>query len=205
MDTLGKSNLETTKKSILYYQKLFDITVEDLNTNFYDPNWSVTSKEFKDWFWGVVKGIDLSSENATKELKELTDSFINLERATENYNKLLLQEAESDLGFYRSVRDQILDALTGNLSPLNSLEIQEALDKYQQENTTSLDILRLQLEQEKKTSKTRQEYEEAFNEYVQQLKNQKPEKTTDDVVLELAKVKQEIEKTRSEIESLKYR
>ncbi len=134
-------------------------------------------------------------------------------RLAEEKQKLLeeeLAQAQSNYDFYKSIYDKIVNAYTGSLSYLNSVEQANYLDRMAQNQFDSgdtqgyIDTLYAQLEAEKKISLTREDYADKFETYIDELKAQEPEATTDDVVESLDQIYEKLDDLATAIEKASY-
>jgi len=136
-------------------------------------------------------------------------------RALHDVEQKQLEEEKNkirqDITFYEDVIESIRDAYTGTLSYLSSVEktayLSDLAKKYKSDgdNENYISTLQKQLEEEKRSSRTKEEYAEKFDKYIQELQKQKPKKTTDDVVESLEVLEERLIKIEDAIEEAAYR
>ena len=171
---------------------------------------------------------DLTYDNFLERFEVLTADGLGLDRETlQAWNDMsgalrALHDAEEqrlkiekdaikkDMAFYEGIIKNIRSAYTGSISYLNSEEKSRYLGNNAQafkENNDSANYIKTlqeQLANEKKMSVTKEEYAVRFDKYIDELKDQKPKKTTDDVVESLQDIKDELASVKDELESLGY-
>ena len=176
---------EARRKAIEAETGLYDLTVKNFLDKFNEAvEKGFTVEEFDKW----QKMSQILTEARDKEMEVL----------------------KSQLSFYQNILKDIDNAYTGSLSYLNSMEkaayaAEAAKRSFEAGDPTGyFDNLRKQLDNEKKMSTTKEDYQEVFDKYIDDLKDAEPEKTTDDVVDELKEMNLRIDDLQDAIERAKY-
>ena len=167
-------------------------------------------------------GIDNFLEEFTKASaggmeQEDFDNWSALSAALKSYEAALdeLVQVEKDwlnsqIDFYAGMLDKIQDAYMGSLSYLTTPEKADYAEQIAQvyldsgDNESYYDALYSQLENEMKTTTTKEEYIPIFDKYIDELQKAEPEKDTDDVVDELEALNIKIDNLVDAIEKASY-
>ena len=154
--------------------------------------------EYFDWMDENAKDALANQEDANKALEEE-------KRRQEELQRKQLDSLKSQLSFYDNLLKKIDGLYKGSLSYLNVFEKQAYFDnrakfsKSQNDTENYLASLESRLEYDKQIATEKEDYAYKFDSYITELKQQKPKKTLDDVVLQIEDLKKEISETREAI------
>ncbi len=162
----------------------------------------MTSDEFGKWS---------SMSSALRAYNTIIES-LEKDRLEEEKKKLEAEKKvlNEQLKFYEDIMKRIDSAYGGSLSYMNSIEKADYFERRAEVDINSgdskayFDSLSKQLEYEKAMSITKEEYIPLFDEYIKNLKDAEPEKTTDDVVDSLEDINKKIDELKDTIEASSY-
>ena len=157
---------------------LYDVSYENFLRKFTEASNASDFSEDQFEDWSEISSALQNYNDALEEKLQLEQEKLQLE----------LDALNEELAFYKNIKQLIDTAYTGALSYLNTMEKaeyagQQALVSLEGGDTQGyIAGLSKQLDYEKKMSTSRENYLLLFEDYTNELRQQEPEKTLDDVV-----------------------
>ena len=144
-------------------------------------------------------------QDAMSSWSDLSGALMDLEDAVTEDTEARIDALNSEIAFYGNILNTINDTYLGSLSYLNSIEKEVYASNLAEAYAESGDVnaqieaLKAQIENEKLTSTSREDYESSVELYIAQLQSLEYEDVEDEQLTELVAIKVELSNIKTAI------